>query len=166
MDLATALLTLAQIALGLAGFSSVLVALSGKPEGWLPIDSFRIVAMLWTSFFALFLSLAPFVLNFLGVGAALTWRLCAGLIGVLTLLAVAGTTRRILRLPRPDRRVLGRSVVFAVQSLVLLAGLCELAAAFGWLGPPDGIYFAGIVAYMCLAAFLIVRFLFARPPAT
>jgi len=166
MDIATALLTLSQIALGLAGFSSVLVALSGKPEGWLPIDSFRIVAMLWTSFFALFLSLAPFVLHFLGVGAPLLWRLCAGLIGVLTLAAVAGTTRRILRLGRPDRQVLGRSVVAAVQSLVLIVGLCELAAAFGWLAPPDGIYFAGIVTYMSLAAFLIVRFLFARPPAT
>jgi len=84
MDIATALLTLSQIALGLAGFSSVLVALSGKPEGWLPIDSFRIVAMLWTSFIALFLSLAPFVLHVLGVGATVIWRLCTGRIGVLT----------------------------------------------------------------------------------
>jgi hypothetical protein len=68
LDIAEALLTLSQVAVGLAGFSSVLVALGGEPNKWAPIDAFRIVAMLSSSFGALFLSLVPFVLHFVGIG--------------------------------------------------------------------------------------------------
>jgi len=41
IDVGSALLTFAQVAIGLAGFSAILVALSGKPHQWTPVDAFR-----------------------------------------------------------------------------------------------------------------------------
>jgi hypothetical protein len=165
MDIAEALLALSQIAVGLAGFSSILVALSGEPNRWAPIDAFRIVAMLWSSFTALFLSLAPFVLRFLGMDLESAWRWSAALLGVLALAAVGATTRGVLQLSRPDRLVLRPRLVVFVQSVVSVVGICGIGAGIGWLTPPEGMYFAGVVGFLALAAFSIVRFLFARPAA-
>jgi len=64
IDVANALLTFAQLAIGLAGFSAILVALSGKPHQWTPVDAFRIRNILAFTFQSVFLSLVPFVLAF------------------------------------------------------------------------------------------------------
>jgi hypothetical protein len=57
IDVANALLTLAQVAIGLVGFSAILVALSGKPHQWTPVDAFRIRNILAFTFQSVFLSL-------------------------------------------------------------------------------------------------------------
>jgi len=63
-DIASTLLTFSQVAIGLAGFSAILVALSGKPHQWTAVDAFRIRNILAFSFESVFLSLVPFVLTF------------------------------------------------------------------------------------------------------
>jgi drug/metabolite transporter (DMT)-like permease len=85
IDVATALLTLAQVAIGLAGFSAILVALSGKPHQWTPVDAFRIRNILALSFQSVFLSLIPFVLAFFSLPESTVWKVSLLIIAIATL---------------------------------------------------------------------------------
>ena len=163
MDIAETLLTVAQVAMGLAGFSSVLVALSGEPSKWSSVDSFRISGMLSASLAALFLALAPFLLHFFGVDTALVWRWSSGLVAGFLFLRVAWTVRIYHRLPRTDQIVLGTVLIATIQTILCLLALTEAGAAVGLIGPPEGVYLLGVVSLLGWATFLIVRFLFARP---
>jgi hypothetical protein len=165
MDVSEALLAIAQIALGLAGFSAVLVALSGEPTRWTPLDSFRISGMLTLSFGALFLSLAPFVLGFLSVSESATWRISAGAIALFTFGASTMAFSRFRRLSPTDRTTLNPQLVYANQIVLSLVALLEVAAAGGLVGAVSGVFFLGLVSLLGLAAFTVVRFLFARPAA-
>jgi len=97
MDIGNALLTFSQLALGLAGFSAILVALSGRPHLWTPVDSFRIKNMLTFAFEAVFLSLVPFMLAFFAISESVLWRIS------LVVLAAATSGGTLLVLGRFSR---------------------------------------------------------------
>jgi hypothetical protein len=165
LEITEALLTVAQIAVGLAGFSAVLVALSGDPHRWTALDSFRIKGMLSLSFGALFLSLVPFVLAFLSFAEATRWRASLGLLSLFSVVGVVITFGQFRRLSTPERAALHPPLVYANEVSLSLLALLEVAAALGLIGCAPGIFFLGVVALLALSAFTIVRFLFARPAA-
>ena len=163
MDMGSALLALAQVAVGLIGFSSVLVALSGEPSKWSALDSYRIKGMLGNSITLLLLSLVPFLLAFLGVDGALTWRCSAGLVAVLLVIGMITNLRGYLRLSESHRAATRPAFVWSIYFVAVLVLIAESAAALGILEPAEGIYFLGLYFTLVLSAYLIVRFLFARP---
>jgi acyl-homoserine lactone acylase PvdQ len=165
MDISEALLTIAQIALGLAGFSAVLVALSGEPSRWTPLDSFRITGMLALSFGALFLSLIPFVLGSFSVSESTIWRISAGVTGFFMFGAGTMAHRRFRRLSPPDRAALNPKLAYANQVALSSLGLLAVASAAGLVGASAGVFFLGLVALLAFAAYMVVRFLIVRPSA-
>ena len=163
MDIGSALLTFSQLALGLAGFSAILVALSGKPHLWTPVDSFRIKNMLTFSFEAVFLSLVPSALAFFAIPEPVLWR-----ISLLVLAAsTSGGTLLVLgrygRLSQSERAVLGPLLVYGNVAILYAASLFEVVAALGIVGTAPGVFFTGLLVLLGVAVFLVVRFLFARP---
>jgi hypothetical protein len=96
IDVANALLTFAQVAIGLAGFSAILVALSGKPDQWTPVDAFRIRNILAFTFQSVFLSLMPFVLAFLSLPESNVWQVSLLILAIATLGSVLLVAQRCL----------------------------------------------------------------------
>ena len=163
IDIANALLTLAQVAIGLAGFSAILVALSGKPHQWTPVDAFRIRNILALSFQTVFLALTPLVLAFFSLPESTVWK-------VSLLISAAGTFGGVLlvlsgvyRLSRPERAVLNARVVSSVTVVLFATAAVELLAAFGIVRPGPGVFFLGLVVLLAVSTVLVARFLFARP---
>ena len=165
MNAVEVLSTLAQIALGLAGFSAVLIALSGEPSRWTAVDSFRITGMLAYSFGALFLSLIPFVLGSFSIPESTAWRVASGFAGFFLLGGSALALRRFRRLSTQDRVALGSRTAYANQGVLSLIGLLELGAAVGLVKPSAGFFILGLVVLLGFAAYIVARFLFARPAA-
>jgi hypothetical protein len=163
MDISSALLALAQVAVGLIGFSSVLIALSGEPRNWSALDTYRIKGMLGTSICLLLLSLVPFLLSFLGVEDQIVWRCSAGAIAVLLIIGMATNLRSYLHLSDADRATTRPPFVWAIYAVGGLVLAAEAAAALGFLASPAGTFFLGLFFTLMLASYLIVRFLFARP---
>jgi len=163
MDIDSALLALSQVAVGLIGFSSVLVALSGAPGTWSALDSFRIRGMLANSICLLLLSLVPFLLSFLGVEDQLVWRCSAGLVAVFLIIGMVINLRAYLSLSDSHRAAVRPPFVWTIYFVGSLVLIAESAAALGFLGPSEGAYFVGLFFLLTLASYLIVRFLFARP---
>jgi hypothetical protein len=162
-DIASALLTLAQVAIGLAGFSAILVALSGKPHQWTPVDAFRIRNILALSFQSVFLSLVPFVLAFFSLPQSAVWQLSLLILALGTLGGVLLVLSGVYRLARPERAVLNALVVSAVTAVLSAMAAVELLAAFGIVRPAPGVFFLGLVVLLGVSTVLVARFLFARP---
>jgi len=163
IDIPSALLTFSQVAIGLAGFSAILVALSGKPHQWTAVDAFRIRNILAFSFESVFLSLVPFVLTFFSLRAALVWQVSLWILALVTLGAVLQIFIGVYRMSRADRAVLKYLVISTVTAALLVMALIELLTALGWLHPASAIFFLGLVVLLGVSAVLVARFLFARP---
>ena len=163
MDVASALLTLAQIAIGLAGFSAILVALSGKPHQWTPVDAFRIRNILAFTFQSVFLSLTPFVLAFFSLPESTVWQVSLLIIAIATLGGALLVLSGVYRLSRPERAVLNALVVSTVTAILCTMAAVELLAVFGIFRPASGVYFLGLVVLLGVSTVLVARFLFARP---
>jgi hypothetical protein len=156
-------LTLAQVAIGLAGFSSILVALSGKPHQWTPVDAFRIRNILAFSFQSVFLSLTPFVLAFFSLPDPAVWKVSLLILAIATLGSVLLVLSGVYRLSSAERAVLKIAVVSTVTAVLCIIAALELVAAFGIVGPGPGVFFLGLVVLLGISTVLVARFLFARP---
>jgi len=163
IDVANALLTLAQVAIGLAGFSAILVALSGKPHQWTPVDAFRIRNILAFSFQSVFLALTPFVLAFFSLPESTVWKVSLLIIAMATFGDVLLVLSGVYRLSPSERAVLKRVVVSTVTATLFATAAIELVAAFGILRPATGVFFLGLVVLLGVSTVLVARFLFARP---
>ena len=165
INISDVLLAYSQLALGLAGFSAILVALSGNPNQWTAVDAFRIKNMLLFSFSGVFLALIPVLLSFFAVPQPELWRISLLVLAATTLgcalFAFAGTRR----LTPSERSVLSKPLVFSVLSILLAATLLEAITAFGAAKTAPGAFFSGLLALLAMSVYLIVRFLFARPAA-
>jgi hypothetical protein len=163
IDIASALLTFSEVAIGLAGFAAILVALSGKPHQWTPVDAFRIRNILAFSFQSVFLSLVPFVLTFFSLSEPRVWQVSLLILAAATLGGVLQVLGGVYRLSRSDRAVLKAFVVSAVTVTLCVMAAVELLAALGIVGPAPAMFFLGLVVLLGISAVLVARFLFARP---
>jgi hypothetical protein len=163
IDVANALLTFAQVAIGLAGFSAILVALSGKPHQWTPVDAFRIRNILAFSFQSVFLALTPFVLAFFSLPERAVWQISLLILATATLGSVLLVLSGVYRLSPSERAVLKAVVVSTVVAILCLMAAVELLAAFGIVRPASGVFFLGLVVLLGISTVLVARFLFARP---
>lgn len=163
IDVASALLTFAQVAIGLAGFSAILVALSGKPHQWTPVDAFRIRNILAFTFQSVFLSLIPFVLAFFSLPESTVWQVSLLILAIATLGGALLVLSGVYRLSRAERAVLKAVVVSTVTALLCTMAAVELLAAFGIVRPASGVFFLGLVVLLGISTVLVARFLFARP---
>jgi hypothetical protein len=86
------LVTTAEVAIGLAGFSGIVAAVIGSRASvrWSPIQKFRLIELLRTSFGGVVFSLFPLILLSAGVSNSTSWLVTSltwlGYIGVATAL--------------------------------------------------------------------------------
>jgi hypothetical protein len=154
------LLTIAEISVALAGFSSVVIALRGSgPGAWTPGDRFGLGNVLGASVGTLIGSLLPFPLFYLGWSDDAVFGAANATLGVLILAAVgilAGSVRRRKVDPRQPH-------VFwsFVGSGLAVAGML-LLSAFGLVFPRGpailliGLIWALLAAFAQLATFVLV----------
>lgn len=75
MDATEALSTVAQLALGLVGFTGVVIALDREPAKVSRVDAYRLNVLIFSSSAAMFLALIPLGLEFLNLKEVDIWKL-------------------------------------------------------------------------------------------
>jgi hypothetical protein len=163
IDVANALLAIAQVAIGLAGFSAILVALSRKPHQWTPVDAFRIRNILALSFQTAFLSLIPLSLALFSLPESTVWKISPLILAIAIFGDVLLVLGGVYRLSRLERAVLKIAVVTTVTTILFAMAVLELLTAFGIIGPAQGMFFLGLIVLLGVSTVLVARFLFARP---
>jgi hypothetical protein len=142
------LIGIAQIAVTLAGFSGLVVAIRGAPPtAWHPRDIWSLSWMFGTSLGALFLALLPSLLAFFHLPAGLVWTVASLAMSAFTIVfsvAMALAGRRLTRLGHRPRV---RYFPMAVTLLLLICGLLSgLGSAGMLLQARIGFFILGLIA--------------------
>lgn len=150
--------TVASVALGLAGFSGIVLAVGRQGAGLTETERYRFAVLLWNALGATFLAITPMVLHALGVAGSL-WRVSSGVMAVCqaTLLTVwvARSVRQMREAPHIFNMRIFRTLLGMHATNV---GVQSIAAAGIIAGP--GVYAVGLLVLLAHATNQFIRMLF------
>jgi hypothetical protein len=164
-EVASALLVVvAQLALGVAGFSGIAMYFKRRPGPLSEIEIYRIAILFLNSFAAMFSALVPFPLLAFGVSNVMTWRTGSALVAGYEVLFF------LYYLPHSLRYRKRYPGLFNRYSLVLTYGggfanlALQTAGALGLAGTRyAGIFMVGTLWLLFHATFQFGRILFVQP---
>jgi hypothetical protein len=158
MDGESALETLAEVAIALAGFGSLLVVLRRAPESpWAPGEGTDLFVVVGGSLLVLFFALAPLPLFHLGLTESWAWRLSSVLLALALVAAYMVVRQRRVRLAREGiRSTLPRLSAVLAQLPLLLAAVLALNAASVLPPPGAGGYLLALVLLLAGSAFPLI----------
>ena len=163
MNPSDTLSTVAEIALGLAGFSGLLVVLGRQPGHFSLAEVARLAAMLVASLSALFLAIIPLVLHDFGLSGASLWRASSSIMGVSILGSAALLARPVRQFRASESRAYSPYILWSVLLGALAVLLVQTANILGLLGSPGaGPYSLGLLFFLAVGALQFVRILFVR----
>jgi len=159
-----ALSIVAQVAVGLAGFSGVAVVLGRGPGRWNAVDAVRIRGLIYAAFGALFASLIAVGVSLAGGADDLATRCGASVVMVVIVLWAATIGREIPRLDAAARSVFDPRVAIVIMVAMAIGVAAQLATVTGFAGRfGAAFFFLGLVILLGYAAFGFIRLLFRRP---
>jgi hypothetical protein len=158
-----ALSTIAEVGLGLAGFTGILVALGRGSEGFSRPEVLRLLLLLVSSLGSMFLALLPFALQESGLGGTACWRISSALLASFTALALAYLGYQIQRHRREFGELFSGSVFVVVSAGSFVIVTLQVLNAAGIGAPPRvGPYLFGLLWLLFVASIQFARILFVR----
>ena len=155
------LLTVAEVAIALAGFSSVVAAFGrGAGHAWSAVDRFRLAQMLEHSLAAALFAFVPFCVSHLATDPAAIWATSSGLFAIF-LVAETGLVVPRMRALGSERESL-RPWLSAIMALCAVAALLlQMANVFGFgFERQAGPYVIGLVLMLVASGAQFSRLLF------
>src|SRR5438045_2664940 len=155
------LLTIAQIAVTLAGFSGLVVAIRGAPSrAWHARDIWSLTWMFGTSFGALFLSLLPLLLAAFRLRDELIWTSATFVLSVFVIVfstAMLIWGRRLTKEGHPPRvRFFPAVALLLLVGSGVFAGLAALGLFSQFRG---GLFIFGLFSCLVVSALSVVVFI-------
>lgn len=167
MDFRDELLTVAELAIGIAGFSAVVAAFAHRGDlQERDIDRFRI--LITSAGAAVILAFVPSLLSGLGLSGAILWRIASGLMVVAGL---GGMIPFLIRVLRERRNVdhgshISSGVVIAVVVPSVANIFVQLGNALAGLWSPIGApYLFGVLVWLWSAGAIFIDIVVNRPEA-
>ena len=166
MASADALLTIAEMAIALAGFSAVVAAFTIHGE-LTPIDRSRFVWLFATAFVTGLLAFVPTILSETGLADVALWRASSGIMVFLWLIFTVPFAVGLLRDRRDPAFV---PQVFSQRPYILVPSVLNLALQlinlWGSVWEPSAaIYLIGTLAWLSAAAIAFMSIVLERPAA-
>lgn len=158
MDGSDALLAVAEVSVGLAGFTGIVMALYNRSDSWSEFDAVRALVLLITGFGALILSLVPLGLHFSGLSETAIWRVGSGaMAGYMLVYLLPWRSYRGLDWSRvPNNTAMVR---FAWGGALANVGLQLANLWFGRLS----LFFFGLLWYLAYGCVQFAVILYLRP---
>jgi hypothetical protein len=162
-----ALSTIAQVGLGLAGFTGILVALGRTQTAFSRPEVLRLLLLLVSSFGAVFLALLPFALHESGVGDVACWRLSSAALAAFTSISLAYLGYQIRRHRSEFGQLFSAAVFVIIATGSVLMVVLQLVNALGLGSPPrSGSFLIGLLWLLFIASLQFARILFVRGPGS
>jgi hypothetical protein len=159
-----ALTLLAELFIGIAGFSGIVVALSGSSVASDPLDRFRVVSLLVIALGGAVFAAAPLVLADAGASPRLSWLIASGAYSVYLALNAAWLVRRRSTLPQAALDSLHPVVWILVLGGSSIFAAALLANAIGWpFSNPAVVYLYSLLYALLVSCIQFVRLLLVRP---
>lgn len=159
-----AFLSLAEFAIALAGFTSVVVVFNRRGDEWAPADRFRVQQALTASLGAGVFALLPSALALCGLGDPAIWRGASGLLLVHFVAMIWFANRSMRRLDDEARSFLGPVVPALLRVNATLVSLMLALNTLGiGFGPGPGPFFLALLFQIGVAIVGFTRTVFVRP---
>jgi len=164
MDPSDTLQTIAEVGLGIAGFSGVMTAFIQRPGALTRVEVYRVAVLLGASFGAVFLAFVPLTLMQFGREGAGVWGLASAVMSVYSLIgaAVYLIASRRIRVHAPEIFNRGLFVTITLGHLANI-GLQLYNVAHAAVSAAAGVYVLGLLWYLLHAAIQFSRMLFIQP---
>ena len=164
MNGADVLSTISELALGLIGFTGIVVVFGRRADRLTALERFRLFTLLMNGFGALFLALLPFALSGLGMAEARVIRLVSMAVVVYSIGILGVWLSRVPRFWSESPEIFDRRVFGAVLAGHAANVLVQLFNATGWLWEPNvGVFLFGLIWFLLHGCQQFVRILFVRP---
>jgi hypothetical protein len=150
--------TIAEVAVGLAGFSGIALALTANPP---PYYLFRVVSIIAVAVVSIALALLPAALTSAGWQPQSIWRLGSGVLVALTgIFLVLGLRYR----KRAQPEELNLALAVFIGSLMALSGTLQLLNFVGliWMGA-FSVFYVGLIANLLYCGTLFIGLVTFRP---
>jgi len=144
-----ALQLIAEIALGILGFSAILIGLSRKSDGFSAPDNFRIQLLSYSSIGAMFCALIPFAV-FGNIHNETSWLIVNWILCLYSVLGLSIFPRRVINL-----RMQGHSDLFPLPLFIIQMGVLAVNFLISGLMILDFIEAKENFYVFCLMLFLI-----------
>jgi hypothetical protein len=148
------LLTLAEVAVGFAGFASIASVLSGQRS---IVARLRLQMMLLYSFLVLFLSLLPVAATRSGLAPEISWRAACAALAVFTFAILLWPLRRGSAAARasgvPHSRWNGFFLLLQIGPVLL----CTVSSLGAFPGRAPAIFVGSLIALLLIAAIVFGR---------
>jgi len=144
-----ALQLIAEIALGILGFSAILIGLSRKSDGFSAPDNFRIQLLSYSSIGAMFCALIPFAV-FGNIHNETSWLIVNWILCLYSILGLSIFPKRVINL-----RIQGHSDLFPLPLFIIQMGVLAVNFLISGLMILDFIEAKENFYVFCLMLFLI-----------
>jgi hypothetical protein len=160
-ELSDAFLTLAEIGVGLAGFSSIALALTRRDAPLTPAQAIYVRELILNSLAVIFMALLPVGLILVGIPDSIIWRgLSAFHAALIVFVAWPVLLLQVRGIEVGDRDQAIYVVVLAVQlATVVLQSLNFSGILFS---PSGGVYFFSLLGPLAIGTIHFARLLFSR----
>jgi len=166
LDVRDELLTIAEIAIGIAGFSGVIAAFLQR-DGLHQLDRVRFINLFATTFTILVLAYVPIVISHLVTDNDRIWSYSSAVMAIVWFLGTGFTYRLVLPEIRTYIPYQSRRLAIPVLGIPTLSNLgIQCLNIGGWLWEPGFLaYLFGLFIYLYGAGVMFVFVILYRPPA-
>jgi hypothetical protein len=155
---------IAELGIGLAGFSGVVVAFGQRSRELHTLDRIRVVGLLIGSLGSALGATLPILLYDVGLSDTAVWQASSTAMTCLLVGFVANSRRSLSSLSSSQRQSLHPAIWVAVMSGVALLIPVQVANVMGWIvGPSSGPYLAALYFLIVYACVQFFRLLLVRP---
>jgi|TARA_B100001094_G_scaffold176892_1_gene170846 hypothetical protein len=159
-----ALQLIAEISLGIVGFSAILIALSRSKDGFSAPDTFRIQLLTYSAFGAMFCALIPFAIFSETGSIGMSWFAVSGMLFLYSCIGLSIFPKRVLNLRKHGYRDL-----FPVQIISIQIGILSMNAILSAMIMFDiiqvnknGIYLLCLMFFIVQSTIAFIRTVFVR----
>lgn len=164
MNLPDVFQTIAEVAIGLAGFSGLLVALRRSSGPLIEVQKYRMRILFALSFGALFLSLLPAIILYLEIGENRLWVYSSLAMSVYSIYFLTWWLSSSRRTARNHPEIFHRWVFSMMATGHILNIVLQLIVVFSLVDSGHvGIFLFGLTWYLVNASQQFIRMLFIQP---
>ena len=146
----------------MAGFSAILVGLSGNTGRMEPPEKFRIMALVYGSLGAVFLALLPFVVFSDETRADFAWTICGSVLFIYTAGGLTVLPPRSVNLRKTYPELFPLPLILTQTTGHIIASLLALAVVLNFSDYRANLYTGSLLILMFHGAISFIRTLFFR----
>ena len=158
------LTTIAQLAIGVIGFSGIAIAFNRQPGRLNDWEAFRVLILFANGFAAAFLSLLPFAFFYLDWSDAAVWRTSSGACALFEIVFLYAQTAPTRKMIGEHRELFNMALLALMISGHSLNTLLQVSNALGLVGSRTlPIFIFGVLWLLFQSVFQFGRILFVQP---